>query len=263
MVVVYKVASAKNGEYFVGIDEAKRQIIVTHRARSVPGQDAVKVESHPWECEGKMLTLALGITRAHALAGQKHLEGVMNRAASIANKIIGRDSVLSSKEHDAPADASIDADGHEIGSTQWKPGPKIKHNNHLQIRNGDLYGVRSHICGGSQLFGVLIDFDPLLPILMKYGNYKHVALHAKQVWDSCGRYIPGMEFHVELLALPVHPEIIEELNCCIDCSVRIAYFRGFLEDFRQRHPEVKIEPYQLLDLDIDGAGQKKPSQAGS
>lgn len=263
MVVVYKVSSAKNGEYFVGIDEAKRQIIVTHRPRLASGQDAIEVESHSWEFEGKMLTLALGITRAHALAGQHHLEGVMNRATSIANKIIGRDSVLSAKAPDAPADASIDADGRELGSTQWKPGPKLKHDNYLNIRHGDLYGGCGHICGGSQLFGVLIDFDPAIPILMKCGDYKHVALHAKKAWDSFGRYIPGMEFHVELLALPVHPEIIEELNCCISCSGRIAHFRGFLEDFRQRHPEIKIEPYQLLDLDIDGAGQKKPSQAGS
>lgn len=250
MSLLFKVSSARNGDYFI---RAKDPDLVTLTQKK-EGQEEAVIETLDRDSDG----IALAIYLACFRSSRKNLERYGERAASVASRILEKGIEVSIRPEDAPADMAFDIDGHEMPTAAWKPGPAIAHDNVMQIRQGDLWGPRGHICGGDQLFGLLVDFDVDAPMLLKYGEYKPIAAYAHNFWKKLAGV--GMdETSIELLALPVHPEIIEELNCCLACSGRIGHFKGFLADFQSRHPEITVKPYQLMEINESQPGNERPS----
>lgn len=250
--LLYKVSSERGNDYFVrAVDNG-----IT-LSQATKGQPESVLERFDANAEG----VALGIYLACFRSGLKRYEAYSEKASQIADKIMEAGILQSVRSDDTPADIVFDADGRETKIQGWKPGPKIDHDNILTIRAGDLWGPKGHICGGEQLFGLLVDFDLEAPMLMKYGGYKPVASYAHAFWGGLGRMALD-ETSIELLALPVHPDIIEELNCCIACSGRIGQFKGFLADFQVKHPEVTLKPYQVMELNEaqppPRSGQRSP-----
>lgn len=239
MNLLYKVTSERGCDFFVRVTEDE-MITLSYAAKERPESVLEKFDA---DTDG----LALAIYLAYFRSGLKQYEAYSRKAAQIAEQIIDAGIPQSVRSENTPADIVFDADGLESTKYGWKPGPKIAHDNIMTIRAGDLWGPNGHICGGEQLFGLLVDFDMEAPMLVKYGSYQPIAAYAHNFWDRLSKAALD-ETSIELLALPVHPEIIEELNCCIACSGRIGHFKGFLADFQIRHPEIEVKPYQLLEM---------------
>lgn len=130
------------------------------------------------------------------------------------------------------------------------------------IEHGDAWFVRDqeklHIADSTGLMAVLVDNgDPedgiAMATLCKHGTYPAVSKYAAELGRKLITVMPRYADSLEVLAFPVHQDIIDELNACIECTGRIGRFKAFLTDFGARHTEIQINPGVLADHGISTA----------
>lgn len=113
-----------------------------------------------------------------------------------------------------------------------------QHDGPYRIEYGDAWYVsdadRRHVCDGSQFLAVAFDAEDM--VLHKHGRAERV-----EAWADKTRKMFTEAGHGELaemivvLAFPVTPETISELNACIATTGRIAGLQKRLEEIGRVH----------------------------
>lgn len=115
-----------------------------------------------------------------------------------------------------------------------------------EIRHGDLFWGDKHIADGSQTFAVMLLIGEESTSILKHGHTQKVCDYAKQAEENFfSKMPPDLRDDHETLILPVHPEIIKEINACIACTGRAGRLKEFLADLHEKHPEISIHPLAL------------------
>lgn len=114
-----------------------------------------------------------------------------------------------------------------------------------EIRFGDLFWGDRHIANGTGAFAVILINDGEFTNILKHGELRSVQAYAKTLTNTYAKMPPEFRYDCETLILPVHPEIIEEINACLETTGRAKNLKAFLAFLHEKHPDIALHPLAL------------------